>query len=53
MFVDKLNTILQVEFSPSPQNFLGLKIRACKEDNHMNIFLSQQATTEKESKQLN
>ena len=46
MFEDELNTILQVEFSPSSQNFLDLKIRTCKEDNDMSIFLSQQATTE-------
>ena len=46
MFEDKLNTISQVEFLPSSQNFLGLKIRTRTEDNDMSIFLSQQATTE-------
>ena len=46
MFEDKLNTILQVEFSPSLQNFLSLKIKSYKEDDNTSILLSQQATTE-------
>ena len=46
MFEDKLNTILQVEFSPSLQNFLSLKIKSCKENDNTSILLSQQATTE-------
>ena len=46
IFEDKLNTILQVEFSSSPQKCLGLRIRTYKEVNEMSIFLSQQATSE-------
>ena len=45
MFENKWNTILQVKSSPSPQNLLNLKIRMCKEENNMSVFLSQQATT--------
>ena len=45
IFEDKLNIFLQVELSSPPQILLGLKIRTCKEDNDMSIFLSQQTTT--------
>lgn len=45
-FEDKLKLLLDVEFEKNTQNFLGQKIQVHEEENHMNIFLSQQSTTE-------
>ena len=38
-----LNLLLNVEFTGPPQYFLGLKVKCKKEDNHLSIFLSQEA----------
>ena len=40
-----LSLLLNVEFTGLPKHFLGLKVKYKKEDDHLSIFLSQEAAT--------